>query len=71
MLELTGSRSEVVYVPYDQVYGGGIDDMLHRLPAIEKITGAIGWQPERSLDEILADVIAHVRTAQVLDESLA
>ncbi|MEP6813618.1 MAG: NAD-dependent epimerase/dehydratase family protein [Actinomycetota bacterium] len=63
VLELTGSRSELVYVPYDKVYGGGIDDMLHRLPAIEKIVGAIGWQPERSLDEILTDVIAFARGA--------
>jgi UDP-glucose 4-epimerase len=63
VLELTGSSSEIVYVPYDQVYGGGIDDMLHRLPAIEKITEAIGWQPERSLDEILTDVIAFARDA--------
>jgi UDP-glucose 4-epimerase len=63
VLELTGSRSELVYVPYDKVYGGGIDDMLHRLPAIEKIGGAIGWQPERTLDEILTDVIAFARGA--------
>jgi UDP-glucose 4-epimerase len=69
VLELTGSASELVYVPYEQVYGLGIDDMLHRVPAIEKIEGAIGWAPEHSLDEILADVIAHVRTAPVLDES--
>ncbi len=63
VLELTGSSSEIVYVPYDQVYGGGIDDMLHRLPAIEKITAAIRWQPQRTLDEILTDVIAFVRGA--------
>jgi UDP-glucose 4-epimerase len=71
VLELTGSRSELVYVPYDKVYGGGIDDMLHRLPAIEKIDAAIGWQPERTLDQILADVIDDARTASMLDESLA
>jgi UDP-glucose 4-epimerase len=61
VLELTDSRSELVYVPYEKVYGGGIDDMLHRLPAIEKIDAAIGWRPERTLDEILADVIAYTR----------
>jgi UDP-glucose 4-epimerase len=71
VLERTGSKSKIVEVPYDEVYGQGIEDMLHRQPAIEKVTGAIGWQPTRSLDEILADVIAHVRTAPVLDESLA
>jgi UDP-glucose 4-epimerase len=61
VLELTGSRSELVYVPYEQVYGLGIDDMLHRVPAIDKIGAAIGWAPERTLDEILADVIAYTR----------
>ena len=63
VLELTGSRSELVHVPYEQVYGGGIDDMLHRVPAIEKIHDAIGWAPTRSLDDILADVIEHERDA--------
>ena len=61
VLELTGSRSEIVYVPYDKVYGTGIDDMLHRVPAIEKIRDAIGWQPTRDLDGILNDVIAYTR----------
>jgi hypothetical protein len=32
--------------------------MLHRIPSVEKVHGAVGWQPERSLDDILADVIA-------------
>jgi UDP-glucose 4-epimerase len=61
MIELTGSRSELVYVPYDQVYGLGIDDMLHRVPALEKIRAAIGWEPTRTLDDILADVIEYHR----------
>jgi len=63
VLELTGSKSELVYVPYDQVYGLGIDDMLHRVPAIEKIKGAIGWEPHFDLDRTLQDVIDHARTA--------
>jgi UDP-glucose 4-epimerase len=61
VLELTGSDSPVVWVPYERVYGTGIDDMLHRMPAIEKIRAAIGWQPTLDLDRILADVIAHAR----------
>jgi len=61
VLELSGSKSEIVYVPYEKVYGTGIDDMLHRLPSIDKIASAIGWQPDRTLDEILADVIAYTR----------
>lgn len=60
---VTGSESEIVFVPYEQVYGLGIEDMLHRTPSIEKIRSAIGWQPERDLDAILHDVVAH-RTGQ-------
>jgi UDP-glucose 4-epimerase len=65
VLELTGSGSELVQVPYEKVYGGGIDDMLHRVPAIEKIRDAISWEPTRTLDDILADVIAYERQALV------
>jgi UDP-glucose 4-epimerase len=61
VLELTGSASEIVRVPYEDVYGIGIEDMLHRIPSIEKVHAAIGWQPERSLDDILADVLAFER----------
>jgi UDP-glucose 4-epimerase len=63
VLTLTESSSEIVRVPYDEVYGQGIEDMLHRQPAIEKVTGAIGWEPTRSLDEILADVVDHTRSS--------
>jgi UDP-glucose 4-epimerase len=63
VIELTGSRSELVFVPYDRVYGQGIDEMFHRAPAIERIGAAIGWAPTRSLDQIVADVIEHARAA--------
>ena len=59
----TGSESEIAYVPYDQVYDQGIEDTLHREPAIGKIREAIGWSPERNLDGILADVIAEHRAS--------
>ena len=52
-----------MFVPYDQVYELGIEDTLHREPSIEKIGAAIGWRPTRSLDEIIADVIEHARSA--------
>ena len=61
--ELTGSESDLVYVPYEQVFGQGIEDMLHRSPAIDKIRAAIGWEPQRDLDTILRDVIAHAEAA--------
>jgi UDP-glucose 4-epimerase len=58
----TGSESEVVFVPYEEVYPHGIvEEMLHRIPAIEKIAEALAWKPQRSLEDILADVIESVR----------
>jgi UDP-glucose 4-epimerase len=61
VLEATGSDSTLDFVSYDDVYGRGIEDMLHRIPAIDKIRGAIGWQPTRKLSDILEDVIEHAR----------
>jgi UDP-glucose 4-epimerase len=63
IIRLTDSKSEIRHIPYNEVYGQGIEDMLHRIPDTAKIHDATGWQPERTLDEILADVIEHVRTA--------
>jgi len=61
VLDRTGSQSELEFVPHDEVYGLGVEDVLHREPSIEKIGGAIGWAPTRTLDDILADVIAFER----------
>ena len=61
VIEMTGSSSTTVDVPYNKVYGHGIEDMLHRIPSTAKITAATGWEPERSLDDILGDVIAFER----------
>ena len=61
--ELTDSSSELTYIPYEKVYDQGIEDMLHRMPSIAKVNGAIGWQPEHDLDSILADVVAYYRAS--------
>jgi len=57
VLALTGSSSELRFVPLSEVYGEGIEDMLHRIPSIEKIAAATGWRPEHDLDSILNDVV--------------
>ena len=58
--EQTGSSSEIEFVAYEDVYGHGIEDMLHRIPSTAKLEAAVGWRPERSLSDILGDVIEHV-----------
>jgi nucleoside-diphosphate-sugar epimerase len=65
VLEATGSSSELVFIPYEEVYEGGIaEEMFHRAPAIDKIAAAIGWRPTIDLDGILADVIAFNKETQ-------
>jgi nucleoside-diphosphate-sugar epimerase len=63
---VTRSESELTFVSYDEVYGQGIEDMLHRQPNIAKVTEAIGWTPSRSLDDILRDVVAFTRTSPAI-----
>ena len=63
VLEATGSSSELVFVPYEQVYPHGIEEeMFHRAPSTDKIERAIGWSPTFGLDRILADVISSIRS---------
>ena len=66
VIDATSSTSTIEYVPYDKVYGLGIEDMFHRIPSIDKVAAAIGWAPARTLQEILADVIDYTKTAPAL-----
>ncbi len=61
VIALTGSRSEIVYVPYDQAYAPGFEDMQRRVPSIEKLAALIGYAPRYSLDETLRRVIEYER----------
>jgi UDP-glucose 4-epimerase len=63
VLLLTGSDSEIRLVPYDEAYGAGFEDMYRRVPDIEKLHALTGWSPTRSLDDIIADVVADRRRA--------
>jgi UDP-glucose 4-epimerase len=59
--DLTGSASPITYVPYDQAYESGFEDMPRRVPDLTKITAMIGYKPKRTLDDILSDVIRYFR----------
>jgi UDP-glucose 4-epimerase len=64
----TGSSSEIVLVPYEEVFPhGAMEEMFHRIPSIAKIAGATGWSPERRLDGILDDVIASLREPETVE----
>lgn len=55
--ELTQSDSEIVFVPYDEAYEEGFEDMPRRIPDISKVRDLVGFQPQMSLDGILQSVI--------------
>lgn len=48
---------EIVYIPYEQAYTSGFEDMARRVPDISKIQRAIGWMPQISLADAVKDII--------------
>jgi UDP-glucose 4-epimerase len=59
--EMTGSRSEIRFVPYEEAYETGFEDMPRRLPDISKLQRLIGYRPRLDLPEMLTRIIAHYR----------
>jgi len=59
--KLSGSDSTIQYVPYDQAYEAGFEDMPRRVPDISKIKALIGFQPKLELDDIIRSVIEYTR----------
>ena len=49
----TGSSSPITYVPYDQAYEPGFEDMMRRVPSVEKLERLTGFRPETRLEEII------------------
>jgi UDP-glucose 4-epimerase len=59
---LSDSSSAIHKIPYSEAYAPGFEDMQRRVPDIARIRALIGWQPERSLNAILSDVIDYERS---------
>ena len=58
IIAITGSKSEIVKVPYSEAYPEGFEDMQRRVPDISKIKSVIGWTPKIGLDQIIKDIAA-------------
>ncbi|MBD0371753.1 MAG: GDP-mannose 4,6-dehydratase [Pyrinomonadaceae bacterium] len=56
---LTNSNSEIIFVPYDEAYEEGFEDMPRRVPDITKVQALVGFRPQMSLDGILKSVIEY------------
>src|SRR5262249_26203170 len=56
--DMTGSRSEIQCIPYEQAYEAGFEDMHRRLPDITKLQQTIGYEPTLDLRQMLQRIIA-------------
>jgi UDP-glucose 4-epimerase len=56
---LAGSASPIEFLPYDQAYEPGFEDMQRRVPDLGKARALVGYRPQRQLDDIIRSVIAY------------
>src|SRR5437773_792842 len=70
--ERTGSCSPIEYVPYDQAYEPGFEDMMRRVPCVDKLHALTGFRPQTSLNEIIDRVTAYFhKTAEGIERGRA
>ena len=61
IIEMTGSKSKKEFVSYEKAYGRPIEDMMRRVPSLERIKKMIGWEPKTSLAEALQLIVESKR----------
>ena len=65
IIAIVESSSSIEFVPYEQAYEAGFEDMQRRRPDISKVTSAVGWTPTRDLDSIIRDVAEGLRSRTI------
>lgn len=63
IIQATGSQSPIKMISYDQAFEKDFEDMKRRVPGIDKIRKAVGFQPKTDLDTILSQVISYFRNS--------
>jgi UDP-glucose 4-epimerase len=61
VIAATGSQSKIIYVPYEEAYAPGFEDMRRRVPDLSKIHQLIGYEAQYSLEDTLRRVILYER----------
>ena len=57
IIAMTGSTGGKEFISYQEAYGKNIDDMMRRIPSLERIEKTTGWQPKKNLEQTLAEII--------------
>jgi len=60
IIEMTGSKSKKEFIPYEVAYARPIDDMMQRVPSLERIKETIDWEPKTSLEQTLNLIIKNL-----------
>jgi UDP-glucose 4-epimerase len=55
------SNSPIKHLPYEAAYAEGFEDMMRRVPSVDKLEKYIGFKPSNSLERIVTDVVADQR----------
>lgn len=61
IINMTGSKSKITYISYEDAYNTRFEDMERRVPNIDRIRALTGWTPTRNLETIIKDLVAHLK----------
>ncbi len=67
VIACSGSGSAVEHVPYEDAYAAGFEELGSRRPSTAAIQALTGWRPRRTVDNAIADVVAHQRAGRCAD----
>lgn len=59
IISVLGSRSKTVFIPYEEAYGPGFDDMRRRVPDLTRAKELLDWTPTTRLDDIIRQIAAN------------
>jgi UDP-glucose 4-epimerase len=65
VIKQTGSNSEILYKKYSEVFGDNFEEPIRRVPEISKIFNTINWQPKKSLDEIIIEIVEYMKSNEI------
>ena len=61
VIEITKSKSKIVYIPYDEAYEEGFEDMQRRVPDTTKAKERVGFKPTVNLEGIIKSVVEYCK----------
>ena len=61
IIEITGSKSQKQFMSYEAAYGRAIEDMMRRVPSLERIKETVGWESKTNLDKTLRIIMESLK----------